>query len=167
MTDMNLTEENFNCIQEDNSQEARDAQWENSNAIFEEFEKYLKNKGLSEELIDRHLRYSVFFAMHYLFVYADEQSMLEVNETTIKTFLGNWYIRKTSSPNMPEIKKILSAIYELFEFIHNQGFILEEELEEIKNVCKDKKWFDYRLKTYHTAQGEAFRRWIEEYNYDW
>ena len=87
---MNLTEENFKNIQEDNSEEERDAQWENSNAIFEEFEKYLKAKGLSVELIDRHLRYSVFFAMQYLFVYAGEQSILEVNETTIKTFLGNW-----------------------------------------------------------------------------
>ena len=69
--------------------------------------------------------------------------------------------------NKHKIKEILSALFDFFEFIYQNEFITIEQLEMIKQVCKDKNWFETRLKTYKSADGDDFRKWIEEYNYDW
>lgn len=105
--------------------------------------------------------------MNYFFVYEGKMSVLQTEEITIRTFLGNWYIRKNWSPKFKEMKEILSALFDFFEFIHNKEFITDEQFEKIKQVCKEKNWFEHRLKTYKTANGDDFKKWIEEYNYDW
>ncbi len=164
---MKIKSEFFNCIKEDNSEEEQQRQWNHSRPIFEEFEKYLKNKGYNDSLIERQIGYSSFFVMNYYFIYEDGNSILETDEEIIRKFLGNWYIRKNWTPNIKEIKEILSSLFDFFEFIQKHNLISKESFEEIKNVCKDKVWFEKRLETYKTAEGEAFREWIEEYNYDW
>jgi len=162
-----LKTKNFECIKEDNSEEEHERQWENSQIVFDEFGKYLSKKNYKEELIERQLGYSSFFVMNYFFVYEDLLSVLETDDTTIRKFLGNWYIRKNWSPTFKEMKEILSALFDFFEFIHHKEFIDMEQFEKIKQVCKDKHWFENRLKTYKTADGNAFKKWIDEYNYDW
>lgn len=109
---------------------------------------------------------SSFFVFSYFFTYDGDDSILETNEKTIRKFLGNWYIRKNMAPVIKEMKEILSALFDFFEFLQNRELISTERFEEIKGVCKDKDWFENRLKTYKTARDENFREWIEEYNYD-
>jgi hypothetical protein len=164
---MKLKTKTFECIKEDNSEEENQRQWKNSKIVFDEFRKYLSEKNYKEELIERQLGYSSFFVMNYFFVYEGKMSVLETEEITIRTFLGNWYIRKNLSPNFIEMKEFLSALFDFFEFIQHKEFITNEQLEKIKQVCKDKNWFEHRLKTYKTAEGNAFKKWIDEYNYDW
>ena len=164
---MKLQSKNFECVKEDNSEEENERQWENSKIVFDEFRKYLSSKNYKDELIERQLGYSSYFMMNYFFVYDNEMSILATNETTIRTFLGNWYIRKNWSPNFKEMKEILSALIDFFEFTYKNEFITIEQFEKIKQVCKDKNWFENRLKTYKTTNTEGFRKWIEEYNYDW
>jgi hypothetical protein len=164
---MKLKTKTFECIKEDNSEEENQRQWKNSKIVFDEFRKYLSEKNYKEELIERQLGYSSFFVMNYIFVYEGKMSVLETEEITIRTFLGNWYIRKNLSPNFIEMKEFLSALFDFFEFIQHKEFITNEQLEKIKQVCKDKNWFEHRLKTYKTAEGNAFKKWIDEYNYDW
>ncbi len=104
--------------------------------------------------------------MDYLFVYDDALNILEVSGDTIRTFLGNWYIRKFMNPRISEIKSFLRAISDFFTFLTERDFISKEELSEIKEVCKDTQWFDMRIKTYFDAHGDDFYEWIQEYNYD-
>ena len=163
---MKLKANNFECITEDNSEEEIQRQWKNSEIVFDEFRKYLSERNYKEELIERQLGYSSFFVMNYFFIYEDKISVLETEEITIRTFLGNWYIRKNWSPNFKEMKEILSALFDFFEFLHQKEFITLEQFEKIKQVCKDKNWFEHRLKTYKKANGNDFKKWIDEYNYD-
>ena len=161
-----LKRAHFECIKEDNSDEEDEKQWKHSKIIFEKFNEYLKNKGLKETTADNRTGKVEFFVMDYLFVYDDAMSILEVYDDTIRRFLGNWYIRKFMDPKISSIKSYLKAISNFFEFIYKEGFITKEHLMAIKEVCKDKEWFDMRLKTYFEADGEEFHEWIEEYNYD-
>ena len=94
-------------------------------------------------------------------------SVLETDDSTIRKFLGNWYIRKNWTPNLKEMKEILSALFDFFEFLYKRELITDEQIEIIKLVCKDKEWFETRLKTYKTTDTKGFKEWIDEYNYDW
>ena len=164
---MELRKENFECIKEDNSEEENEKQWEVSKNIFESFKEYLINKGCKENIVERQIGCITYFVMDYFFVYADEISVLETNEATIRKFLGNWYIRKNWSPNFKEIKEILSALFDFFDFLKSIQLISIEQYESLIHTCKDKVWFENRLKTYKTAEGDNFKEWIQEYNYDW
>ena len=164
---MKLTKENFECIKEDNSEEENNRQWESTQIVFDEFEEYLRNKNYNDKKVQRQLEYSSFYVMNYFFVYEDLLSVLETEDATIRKFLGNWYIRKNWSPKMKEMKEILSALFDFFEFLCKRELITNEQFENIKLVCKDYSWFEYRLKTYKTTDIKGFKEWIDEYNYDW
>lgn len=163
---MKLTTENFECLNEAISEEEEKRQWEKSQIVFDEFEEYLHTKGYNDALIQRQLEYSSFFIMNYFFVYEDEISVLETNDTTIRKFLGNWYIRENESPSLMEMKEILSALLDFFEFVLITDFITAEQFEVIEQVCNDKTWFENRLKTYNTTSKAGLKKWIEEYDYD-
>jgi len=164
---MKLTKENFECVNEANSEEEDIRQWEKSQVVFDEFEDYLLTKGYNDALIQRQLEYSSYFVMNYFFVYEDELSVLETNDTTIRKFLGNWYIRENESPAFKEMKEILMALMDFFEFALINDFITAEQFETIEQVCNDKAWFENRLKTYNTKDSKGLANWIEEYNYEW
>lgn len=153
-------------MKEDNSEEEYEKQWKKSKIIFDDFYEYLKNKGLKESTAGKRAEMAAYFIMDYLFVYDDALSILEVSGDTIRMFLGNWYIRKFMNPRMSEIKSFLRAISDLFTFIRNEGFITDEDLKEIKDVCKDTAWFEMRLETYFAAEGDEFYEWRREYDYD-
>lgn len=161
-----IKSKHFECIKEDNSEEEYEKQWKRSKIIFDQFYEYLKKKGLKESTVEKRAQRTVFFIMDYLFVYDDALNILEVSGDTIRTFLGNWYIRKFMNPKMTEIESFLRSISDFFTFLQEKDFISKEELSEIKEVCKDIGWFEMRLATYFAADEDEFHKWIKEYNYD-
>lgn len=161
-----LKDEHFECIKEDNSEEENEKQWKRSKIVFDQFYEYLKNKGLKESTTGKRTDMVAFFIMNYLFVY-DVMNILEVSGDTIRKFLGNWYIRKFWNPSLSSIKSYLKAISDFYTFLNDKGFISKEQLSEIKDVCRDKAWFEMRLQTYFDARDDDFYKWIEEYNYEW
>ncbi len=163
---MVLDKGHFELIQEDNSLKERERQWEHTGIVFSEFKKYLKNKGASNSIIKQQLEHASSFVFNYFFIYNDSLNVLDTNETTIKTFIGNWYIRKCMDATIETIRELLLAIYDFFQFINEYGFINSRQFEEIKQTCNQKEWFENRLKSYATADGFRFMEWIEEYNYD-
>jgi len=165
MSTTKIKPRNLECIKEENSESENEKQWKRSEIVFDEFYNYLKGKGLKEGTCNERVNEVAFFVMDYFFVYHDEISMLDVDGGTIRTYLGNWYIRKFWNPSVKGIKSRLKAISDFYTFLHSLNFIDKEELQDIKLTCKDMAWFEMRLKTYFEADEEAFRDWLDEYNY--
>ena len=146
----------------------KEKQWEQSKPLFDGFYKYLQEtKGLKEATAAQKTNMAAHFVMNFLFVYCDGMdSILFVDGDVIRTFLGNWYIRKSFSPRVKEMNGFLKAIVDFYTFIHKEGFMSKGSLQEIKETCKDKEWFAQRLKSYFESSGDEFEDWIMEYNYD-
>lgn len=161
-----IKDECFRRIKEENSSKEYEIQWENSSIIFDQFENYLKAKGMKEKNAEKLTNRASFFIMDYLFTYSFITNILAVDEDIIRVYLGNWYIRKFMNPTLKEIYASLRAISRFYTFLQKEDYMCKEDLEEIKSVCKDKKWFEMRLKIYFDADREEFFDWIEEYNYD-
>ncbi|MCD6161219.1 MAG: hypothetical protein J7K40_02255 [candidate division Zixibacteria bacterium] len=163
---LELKDEDFNCIKEDNSDEENEKQWKITKKVLDNFSEYLESKKLHKKTAVRYVNMMVYFIMDYLFVYDDACSIFEITDDTIKRFLGNWYIRKNWSPNIKEINKFLISIKHFFTFLHTHNFITKEALDEIKAVCKNKEWFEMRLTTYFKSKDDDFYEWLQDYNYD-
>lgn len=164
---MILTKESFECVNEANSEEEDKRQWAKSQIVFDEFEEYLNLKGYNDITIQSNLEYSSYFMMNYFFVHEDELSVLETDDTTIRKFLGNWYIRENGSPTFKEMNEILTAILDFFEFVLIGDFITVEQFENIEQVCTEKEWFENRLKKYNNTNPQSFKKWMDQYNYEW
>lgn len=166
MNSTKIKSKHFECIKEENSESENEKQWKRSEIVFEEFRNHLREKGLKESTCNTRSNEVAFFIMNYYFVYQDESSMLDVDGDAVRTYLGNWYIRKFWNPSMKGIKSSLKAISDFYTFLRSLNFIDKEELQDIKLACKDLDWFEMRLKTYFEADGEDFRDWIDEYGYE-
>ncbi len=159
---------NFDRVCIEDMDDWAEPQWEQSNIVFDNFYDYLQGKGLKEETAARKTNLVVFFVMKFLFVYCDDiESMLDVDDHCIKSFLGNWYIRKSLSPSVTEINQFLIAIADFYKFAHIKGFISKNYLMMIKEVCKDKAWFAERLRLYFDSDEDDFHDWLMDYNYDY
>lgn len=166
MAEFDLT--NLERVDMEDLNDLREKQWEKSKIVFDSFFEYLNEKGLKETTAAQKTEMAAFFIMKYLFIYSDHtESILEVYDDEIRTFLGNWYIRKSWTPRETEMNKILTAIADFYTFLHKEGFIDKVHLKEIKEVCKDKQWFSKRLKDYFELEDEEFEEWLMEYNYDY
>ncbi|MDO9535841.1 MAG: hypothetical protein Q7J85_11045 [Bacillota bacterium] len=157
----------FERLNIDDCDDWKKEQWEQSSVLFDAFFKYLKEeKGLKEEIAGQKTNMAVFFVMDFLFVYYDAaEDIRNVDDYAIKTFLGNWYIRKFMSPKVTEMNKFLRAIADFYTFLQKRGFIGKDCLREIKETCKDKEWFAQRLKSYFDTTEDEFEDWIDEYDY--
>jgi hypothetical protein len=165
--DKPIDSKHFKCIKEDNSQEDDERQWELSKIVFDRFYEYLKKKGLKESTAEQRTDGAAFFIMRYVFVYEDVIDIRAISEETVRKYLGNWYIRKVMNSSIKEIKLNLTALSNFFTFLKENDHITEDHLRELKGICRDTEWFEMRFRTYFESEGEDFREWIEEYNYDW
>lgn len=135
--------------------------------VFVEFGEYLKGKNLKEKTVHKKVQMVYFFLFDFLYIYGSADSVIDVDEETIRTFLGNWYIRKFMNPNISEMRDFLNAITDFYRFLKKRGLMgYFGDIDEIVETCKDKKWFEMRLNTYFNADEDDFEMWIDEYNYD-
>lgn len=132
--------------------------------VFHQFGEYLKKKGLKKETVQKKVQMVVLFIFEFLYVYSSVDNVFFIDGDTIRTFLGNWYIRKVMNPRMKEIRGFLNAIADFFTFLKKKDLIFKEDLQELKETGKDKEWFEIRLATYFQFQWSDFQEWIEEYN---
>ncbi|HOL46149.1 MAG TPA: hypothetical protein PK973_06245 [Candidatus Saccharicenans sp.] len=157
-----LEAKHFKCIKRDNSEEEVERRWQIFKIVFDKFYDYLKTKGINENTAGKRTDRAAFFIMNYLFVYGDARSILDISEDTIRKFLGNWYIRRFWDPSIRGIHSYLKAISDFYAFLNERGFVSKEQLSETKAVCKDKAWFEMRLRTYFGAKGDDFYDRIQE-----
>lgn len=162
-----ISETCFLRLDIDDCDDWKKEQREYSGALFNIFFEYLKEeKGFKEETAGQKANMAAFFIMDFLFVYYDAiDDIRYVDDYAIRTFLGNWYIRKFMSPTVAEMNKFLRTIVDFYTFLHKRGFISKDNLREIKETCKDKEWFAQRLKSYFDTTEDEFEDWFTEYDY--
>ncbi|MBC8520984.1 MAG: site-specific integrase, partial [Methanomicrobia archaeon] len=134
--------------------------------LIELFHNYLTmNKGLSEETASEHAERIRFFAFHYLIGY-EGKSLLEVTGYDIEDYLGNWYIRKVLNSGNSDVRPALIAFKKFFKFLHENGKISKEQLEDILSACEDPQKYIRRFETYFELDPESetwdedFERWF-------
>ena len=121
---------------------------EEAEKLVKSFYHYLtQEKRLSEDTASAHADHIRFFAVHYLRGY-EEKSLLEVTDSDIDDYLGNWYIRKVWGGGKSEVRPILTAFKKFYKFLHECGRVDKDQLDEILLACKNPRRYIRRFESY-------------------
>jgi len=135
-------------------------------AVAESFFGFLVDvKNLSKSRAGDLERGALFFLHNYLIPYRGDNLFLPERNTT-RRFLGNWYPRKSMSPNMDEISLLLEAVAAFYAYLFHLGLTPRKKAEEIISECKDREFYRERLQSYREARGNKFHQWAGEYDYE-
>ena len=108
-----------------------------NDVLFIEFEKYLKTKSLKPNTITNHVENVRFYAEAFLLRY--EIIPVEKGFSVIGSFLGDYFIRKTTWARKSSIKSNIASFKKFYTFLNEIGKISKTELNEMKALIKEEK----------------------------
>ncbi|MCP4114514.1 MAG: recombinase [Desulfobacteraceae bacterium] len=110
--------------------------------LLKDFAGYLKGKKLSKKTIDTHVDNIDFFINEYLLY--DDTDRPEEGVNLVSSFLGYWFIRKAMWASETAIKSYIASLKHFYTWMHGQGKVTGEELDDMKLTIKEEKqdWID-------------------------
>ena len=100
----------------------------------EEFEDWLKDKGLAKKTIRKHVNNASLYIDDYLNYY-DAETM-EDGVHFVNGFLDGWFIEKCLWSSRTSLKETAASIKKFYEFMNEKEYVAKEDY---KNLCKEIK----------------------------
>ena len=100
-----------------------------------EFELWLKDKGLVNKTIKRHLDNISLYLNDYLNYY--DITKMEDGIDEVYSFLNGWFIEKCLWASKNSLKETAASIKKFYECMVELGYVKEEEYKFLCNVIKD------------------------------
>jgi site-specific recombinase XerD len=95
----------------------------------------LSDKGLAEKTIERHVE-NVEFYINTFLLYSDAVPAKK-GASEVWSFFGDWFIRKAIWASPTSIKQIAASLKKFYTFMHEQGHIDTDDLQELKETIKE------------------------------
>ncbi len=135
---------------------------ENLEDLLDDFFNELVESGLKITTAEKHTTNAALFLIQYHVVYFLE-GISSIRAEKIYDFLGLWYFQCINNPNPTDINAIITSLKKLFTFLYQRGKLSREQLNELKDVCKDKKYFQSR---YHEFMEGKMGEFIDDNDED-
>ena len=103
--------------------------------LLADFEQWLLGKGLAEKTIEQHVQNAEFYVNTFL-LYEDAIAAKE-GASHISMCLGYWFIRKAMWASRASIKQNASSLKKFYTFMHEQGHIDADDLQDLKETIKE------------------------------
>ena len=99
------------------------------------FEKWLKDKGLSQKTINMHVSNVDFYINNYLCYY----DVYDVKQGAYQVygFFGNWFIRKAAWSSCAHIKSTASGIKKFYAYLLEVNVVEQDEYDDLCCTIKD------------------------------
>jgi site-specific recombinase XerD len=104
-------------------------------AILDEFETWIRAKGVSKATVEKH-RYNIDFYVNEFLLYEEAMST-EDGVSEVGMFLGYWFIRKAMWANQSSIKSNAASLKKFYQFMYEQGRIDKGQFDELKVQIKE------------------------------
>jgi len=100
------------------------------------FENWLKHKGLTEKTIHRHIDNVEFYIDEYL-CYYDPPTKAKDGWHEIDSFLGDWFVRKTTWASPTQVKSNAASIKKFYACMLEEYFLIDKsEYKELSEMIK-------------------------------
>ena len=110
-----------------------------NNGLLQDFEKWLKDKNLKPKTISSHVGNIDFYINNFLLRYdiiPAEKGALEIG-----SFLGDYFIRKTSWASKYTIQENIASFKKFYTYLNENKKVSDDELKEMKELIKDEKQY--------------------------
>jgi hypothetical protein len=123
----------LNIFDEDDFEKKLDAEKERNKVYLNEFEKSLRDDGMAEKTIRRHMKNAEFFIDEYLCFY--ESRHMEEGCEEMTSYFGSFYIYKY--PSTPgTIKTAAASLKKFYRAMFTNGHVSKEAYENLASDIK-------------------------------
>ena len=129
--------------------------------ILKHFYLSLQQQGMSAEEASE-LAFSADLYLRDYLIDFGRQNIVRPRPGIVTTFAGSWFITHTLDPEIVTLERHLTALSELYRFLHRQHFISAEELSFLLKEAGQLEFYRQRIDSFLNLTGEGFVAWDAE-----
>jgi hypothetical protein len=129
--------------------------------ILKHFYLYLQQRGMAAELASELAFSADLYVRDYLLDFA-RQNLVRPQPEIVRKYAASWFITHTLDPEMGLLERHLSAIEELYRFLHHQHLISADELAFLVDEVGQTVFYQKRIDSFLNICGDGFVEWDKE-----
>lgn len=126
--------------------------------ILKLFYLFLQQRGMSAEQASELAFCADFYLRDYLIDFG-RQNIVRPHPGIITAFAGSWFITHTLDPEFDMLKRHLTAITELYSYMHRQHLISADELAIIMKEAGELDFYRQRIDSFLNLTGAGYAEW--------
>jgi hypothetical protein len=126
--------------------------------ILKQFYLFLQQQGMAAEQASDLAFCADLYLRDYLIDFG-RQNIVRPQPGIVTTFAGSWFITHTLDPEFALLTRHLTAIIELYRYLHRQHLISADELYFLEEEASEREFFRRRIDTFLNLTGDGFVAW--------
>ena len=126
--------------------------------ILKQFYLFLQQQGMAAEQASE-LAFSADLYLRDYLIDFGRQNIVRPKPGIVTTFAGSWFITHTLDPDLAMLERHLTALSELYRYMHRQHLISAEELAFIMEEAAQVEFYRQRIDSFLNLTGEGFVAW--------
>ena len=126
--------------------------------ILKQFYLFLQQQGMVAEQASE-LAFSADLYLRDYLIDFGRQNIVRPKPGIVTTFAGSWFITHTLDPDLAMLERHLTALSELYRYMHRQHLVSAEELSFILEEAAQIEFYRQRIDSFLNLTGEGFVAW--------
>ncbi|MBW4055536.1 MAG: hypothetical protein HIU83_09035 [Proteobacteria bacterium] len=126
--------------------------------ILKQFYLFLQQQGMAAEQASEMAFSADLYLRDYLIDFG-RQNIVRPQPGIITKFAGSWFITHTLDPEFVALERHLTALSELYRFMHRQHLISFEELSYLLDEAGQLDFYRQRIDSFLNLSGDGFVAW--------
>jgi hypothetical protein len=129
--------------------------------ILKQFYLFLQQQGMAAEQASELAFGADLFLRDYLIDFG-RQNIVRPQSGIVTKFAGSWYITHTLDPEFASLERLLTAISELYRYLHRRHLISADELSFLLEEAGQLEFYRQRIDSFLHLTGAGFVAWDAE-----
>ncbi|MDD2273365.1 MAG: hypothetical protein PHP95_14765 [Desulfuromonadaceae bacterium] len=129
--------------------------------ILKQFYLFLQQQGMVAEKASE-LAFSADLYLRDYLIDFGRQNIVRPDPGIITKFAGSWFITHTLDPDFTTLERHLTAISELYGYMHRQHLISADELSFLLKEAGQAEFYRQRIDSFLNLTGAGFAAWDAE-----
>ena len=129
--------------------------------VLKHFYLYLQQRGMTAERASELAFSADLYVRDYLLDFG-RQNLVRPQPGTVRKFAASWFITHTLDPEIMLLERHLSAITELYGFLHRLHLISADELAFLVAEAAQVDFYKKRIISFLKIYGDGFAEWDAE-----
>ncbi|MDD2734930.1 MAG: hypothetical protein PHF56_13395 [Desulfuromonadaceae bacterium] len=129
--------------------------------ILKQFYLFLQQQGMSAEQASE-LAFSADLYLRDYLIDFGRQNIVRPQPGIVTKFAASWFITHTLDPEIGLLERHLTAITELYRYMHRQHLISADELAFLLQEAGELEYYRQRIDSFLNLTGSGFAAWDAE-----